>query len=120
MTPERLKELREDGYAKWLTTLLPLKKDSAFRLEPLSGVAGVKVSRAGHADVKLYFDEKSHLLVKMERQAGETTYSAYRDFDGVKRPTRVVQTVGGKKFLEVTEVSYKFPRKVEEATFAKP
>jgi hypothetical protein len=132
---ERLRELREDGYAQWLTTLLPLTKDPALQIAPLPEVkvngepaAGVKVSSKGRPDVKLYFDKKSHLLVRSERQAsegGETvskeqTYSGHKDFDGVKLPTKVSVVVGGKKFSETTEAAYRFPEKVAEGTFAKP
>jgi hypothetical protein len=135
LTAERLKELREDGYARWLTTLLPLRKDPAFELTPLpeakvndEPALGVKVSRKGHADVSLYFDKKSRLLVKLARQveqaghssAGETVYSGYKEFDGVKLPTKIVQTRDGKKLVEITEAGYKFPAKVEDTTFAKP
>jgi len=131
----RLKELREDAYAQWLTTLLPLKTDASLRLAPLpeakvngEPALGVKVSSKGHADVNLYFEKKSRLLVKSERQASEggdtvvkeETFSGYKEFDGVKLPTRVVQTVGGKKFSDTTEAAYKFPSKLEEATFGKP
>ena len=131
----RLKELREDAYAQWLTTLLPLTQDAALQLALLPEVKvngepalGVQVSSKGHADVKLYFDKKTHLLVKIERQAPdgggtsarEETCSAHKEFDGVKLPTKLVQTVGGKKVSETTEAEYTFPRKVEEATFAKP
>jgi hypothetical protein len=120
VTPERLKELREDGYARWLTTLLPLTRDPSLRLAPLAGAPGVKVSCEGHADVSLYFDEKTHLLLKMRREAEEVAYSGYKDFDGVQMPTRWVRTVGGKKVSEITAASYQFPRQVEEATFGKP
>jgi len=135
IAPERLKELREDAYAQWLTTLLPLKKESSLQLVPLpetkvngEPAVGVKVSSKDHADVKLYFDRKTGLLVKMERQtmeaglpvAREEIYEGYKEFDGVKLPTRVVQAVGGKKVLEITEASYRFPERIEEATFAKP
>jgi hypothetical protein len=132
---ERLKELREDGYAQWLTTLLPVKKDVSLRLAPLpearvngEPALGVKVSSKGRADVKLYFDKKTHLLVRSERAAaegGETetreeTFSGHKDFDGVRLPTKVVLSVGGKKFGETTEAAYKFPGKLEEGTFGKP
>jgi hypothetical protein len=135
LTAERLKEVREDGCVWWLTTLLPLTKGTSLRLAPLpetkingEPALGVKVSSKGHADVSLYFDKQSRLLVKTERQAVEAgapvareeTYSGYKEFDGIKLPTRVVQTAGGKKFSEITEAAYKFPPKVEETTFAKP
>jgi len=134
LAAERVKELREDGFAYWLTTLVPLKKDDALTLAPLAEAKvngkparGVKVSRKGAGDVKLYFDKESHLLVKMERQAAEAglsvakeeVYSAHKEFDGVKLPTKIVQSLGGNKFIEITEAKYKFP-KLSDATFAKP
>jgi hypothetical protein len=132
---ERLKELREEGHARRLAALLPLTKDASLRLAPapeakVNGepAPGVKVSAEGHADVLLYFDKKTHLLVKSERRAAEggesvlreETYSAYKEFDGVRLPTKVVRTAGGKPVSETTTAAYAFPRKVEEATFAKP
>jgi hypothetical protein len=135
ISPARLKELREDAYAQWLTTLLPLTRESSLQLAQLAEskvnnepARGVQVSSKGHADVKLYFDAKTHLLVKMERQAAEAgakvvreeTYSAHKDFDGVRLPTKIVQTVGGKKLSETAEVEYTVPRKLEEASFGKP
>jgi hypothetical protein len=132
---ERLKELREDAHARRLTTLLPLKNDSSLRLAPLPEVKvdgepalGVRVTVRGHAEVSLYFDKKSRLLVRAARQAteaGETatreeTYSGYKEFDGVKLPTKVIQTVGGKKLSETVSADYTFPRKLDEGTFAKP
>jgi hypothetical protein len=132
---ERLKELRADGYAQWLTTLLPLQRDASLGLAPLPEVKvngepaqGVKVASKGRADVKLYFDKKTHLLVQMEHQAadgGESaawaeTYSGHKDFDGVKLPTKIVRMVGGKKAIDITEAKYTFPAKIEDATFGKP
>jgi hypothetical protein len=132
---ERLKELREDAYAQWLTTLLPLQKDTSLQLEPLPearvddrSAVGVKVSARGHTDVTLYFDKTTHLLARMARSAkegGETvaredTFSCYKEFDGVRLPTKVVQTAGGKKVRETTGASYTFPHKLEEETFGKP
>jgi hypothetical protein len=132
---ERLRELREDGYAQWLNTLVPLMKDPAVRLAPLPDIKmngetarGVKATSKGRPDVSLYFDGKSCLLIKTERQAseaGETAvreeaYSGYKEFDGVKLPTKIALTVGGKRFSDITEAVYKFPEKAPEGTFAKP
>jgi len=131
----RLKELREDNYARWLTTLLPLKKDTALRLTLLpeakvngEPAVGVKVSAKDRPDVSLYFDKKSHLLVKLERkamEAGESIlkeeiYSAYKEFDGVRLPTKIERWAGGKKVGEITSAGYRLPRKLDESTFAKP
>jgi hypothetical protein len=130
----RLKELHEEMYVQWLTALTPLKKDG-FELTPLAEVkvgdrpaVGVKAVRTGHADVKLWFDKESHLLVRMQRRAEEAgikidkelQFSDYKEFDGVKLPTKQVETIEGKKFSELTSASYKLLKKIDEGTFAKP
>jgi hypothetical protein len=134
LSDERLKELREEMYARWLTTLLPLK-EPALRLAPLpeakvngEPAVGVKVSSDRRPDVSLYFDKKTHFLVKSERKATEggtsqikeDVYSAYNEFDGVRLPTKMVRSLGGKKVSEFTTATYTFPRKVDDGTFAKP
>ncbi len=132
--PERLKEIREEIYILWLETLTPLQKEG-FDLAPLPEIkvngqaaVGVKASRKGHADAKLYFDGRTHLLVKIARtseEAGlnldkEYLFSDHKDFDGVKMPTHVVETLDGKKASELTSASYKFPSKPDDSAFAKP
>jgi hypothetical protein len=135
LSPERLEELREEGYVLWLATLAPLKKDAGFELAPLpetkvSGqpAAGVKVAHKGHSDASLYFDKQSGLLVKIERHAREAgltvdkeyVFSDYKDFDGIKLPTKQQELLNGKRFTELAGIAYKFPRSVEDSTFAKP
>ena len=132
---ERLGELREEAYLLWLTTLLPLQKDQTLELTPLpesklndQTVNGVKVASKGHADVKLYFDSKSGLLVKSERRLEEGgvafdqeyLYSDHKDSDGGKLPTRITEQRNGSKFAEWSEISYVFPRQPDETQFGKP
>src|SRR5262249_43908858 len=75
LSAERLGELREEAYVLWLTTLTPLTK-SEYTLTPLAEIkvngdpaVGVLAKTKGRPDVKLYFDKKSDLLVKVERRA---------------------------------------------------
>ena len=132
--PERLKEMREEIYVLWLETLLPLRKDG-FDLAPLpeakvdgQTVVGVQASSKGRPDVKLYFDKETHLPARVEWSAREAglphakayLLSDYRDFDGVKAPTHLVETTDGKKISELTSASYKFPSKADDAAFTKP
>jgi hypothetical protein len=131
---ERFEELREEAYVQWLATLVPLRKDT-FDLAPVPEIkvndkpaAGVKVSRKGHNDVKLYFDKASGLLVKIERRAREAglqvdkeyVYSEHKAFDGVKLPTRQVEMLNGKTFTQLSSATYKFLDKVDAAAFDKP
>ncbi len=132
--PERLKELREAMYVLWLETLLPLRKDG-FDLAPLpeakvdgQPAVGVQASSKDHPDVKLYFDKTTHLPVKVEwsaREAGlphakEVLLGDYKEFDGVKMPTHLIEMTDGKKVSELTSASYKFPSKADDAAFTKP
>src|SRR5262249_24189574 len=66
MDKEELANTREEAYAGWLQSLLPLK-DEAFALAPLGEVmvderpaVGIRVSHKDHKDVNLYFDKKTN------------------------------------------------------------
>ncbi len=130
---ERLKELADEAYVLWLTTLVPLKKDGVM-LKPLPEIkvgdkpaVGVAINAKDHSTVKLYFDKTSHLLVKVEReakQAGSTVnkeylYEDYKKTDGVQLPGKITELVNGAKFSELTSVSYKL-HKADETSFGKP
>ncbi len=131
---DRLKEMKGEAYVWWLATLVPLKKDGlTLALAPEIKVdgkpaLGVKVSGRGEPDAKLYFDQGSGLLVKIERRAPETGvlvnkeyyFSDFKDFDGVKLPAKEVMTVNGRKWYEVKVLTYKFLAKVEDSAFARP
>jgi hypothetical protein len=132
--PDRLEELREEAYVLWITTLTPLQK-SGFELTPLPdatvgshAAAVVKVASKGHADARLYFDKDSGLLIKLDRRAREQglmvdkeyVYAEHKDFDGVKLPSKLVELINGKRFTDLANISYKFPRTVNDAVFARP
>jgi hypothetical protein len=134
LAKEELDDLREERYVTWLASLLPLR-DKAFSLAPLPEIQvngqpalGIKVSRTGHGEAKLYFDKRSHLLVKVERRGREAGLSVekeylhfdHKNFEGVVLATKYIELTSGKKFAEVTTTSYRFPRRVEAQTFAKP
>src|SRR5205823_4959970 len=70
MTAEQLSEMKENNYAGWVATLVPLK-DKAFKLTAIGEskvgdqpAVGVKVTHDGHRDVKLYFNKDGGLLVR--------------------------------------------------------
>jgi hypothetical protein len=131
---DRLKEMRGESYVWWLTTLVPLKTPGlTLALAPEIKVdgkpaLGVKVSGRGEPDAKLYFDQGTGLLVKVERRATEAGvpvtkeyyFSDFRDFDGVKLAAKEVMTVNGKKWYEVKVLTYKFLPKAEDSAFARP
>lgn len=134
LNKELLAELREEPYVWWLMTLTPLQKDD-FELTPLpdakvngDDASVIKVSHRGHVDVRMFFDKKTGLLVKIARRAKEAgipldkeySYSDYKEYDGVKLPTKEITTVNGKKLSEVKFTDYQLLAKVEDKTFDRP
>ena len=130
----RLKEMREETYVQWLTTLVPLTKPGftitalpKIKIEAESAV-GFKVARKGNADTKMYFLERNGLLVKVERRVSEGgamvdkeyLYGGFREFDGATLPTREVVSINGRKYTTVSISGYKFPEKFEAGTFNRP
>jgi photosynthetic reaction center cytochrome c subunit len=83
--------------------------------------------REGKTPLRLYFDEKSGLLVRLVR-FGETPlgrlptqidYADYREAGGVKIPFRwTLERPGGKFTIQVSDVKENVP--VDDAKFAKP
>jgi hypothetical protein len=134
MDKPRLKEMREEAYVLWLTTLVPLKKEG-FTLSTLPEAKvndqpanGIKVAREGHADVNLYFDKQSGLLIKIERRVREGGltvtkeyhYSEHKTVDGVRLPTKYTEINDGKTIVEVSSITYRFLNEVKEEWFGKP
>ena len=134
LSKARVKELREEAHVEWAATLVPLTK-SGFTLSSLSRTkvngepaVGIKAVYKGRPDLRLYFLERSGLLVKIEREASEAglkvdksyLYGAFKDFDGVKLPTKQTVLINGKKFTEFTTSDVSFPARVDAKTFAKP
>lgn len=137
MNKEQMEEQKEERYAGWVTTLLPLK-EKGFELSPLGEskidsktAVGVKVSHKGHRAVKLYFDKDSGLLVasqyhvKAEEQGGkdlnqEVTYGNYQEVDGIKVPMKITIQRDGKRFLESENYEVKPAVKLDAKLFAKP
>jgi len=80
-------------------------------------------------DFTLYFDKESGVPVKQvakvvgfqgQEYTAETTFADYKDFDGIKKATKVEIKRDGEKFqvMEVTE--FKVLDKVDPETFAEP
>ena len=133
MGAESLRELRDELAVRRLATLTPLTRGE-FKLAPLPEVkvngepaVGVKAAQ-GKTEMKLYFDKKTHLLVKIERRASEGgrmidkeyVFGDHKEFDGVTLPTKEVVLINGRKFSEEAGMTYKMPRKIDDALFGKP
>jgi hypothetical protein len=134
MGKEELHDFQEEAYTLWVGTLVPLK-DKAFTLAPgpdapVRGqpAVGVRVTRRGHGEVRLYFDKTSGLLVKVERRAKEGLLDVDKEYiffdhkstDGVVLPAKYTEVINSKKVVEVTSTVHRMLNRVEEGTFGKP
>lgn len=125
------KQRMELAYAMRLT---PLLEDKAFQLKSLEDakVDGkdanvVLVSGKDLKDAKFYFDKGTHLLLKLEYEGlgpsgakgkQEMALGEYKEFDGIKQPTKLVVSSDGTKFLEQMLTEYKTLEKVDDKDFA--
>jgi hypothetical protein len=115
--------------------ILPLKgktcKVEAAGEEKVGGKATVAVKATGPdgKDFKLYFDKKSGLPVKqVARVVGfdgqeftqETTFSNYKDFNGIKVATKMDSTRDGSKFVDREITEFRVLNKIDPKTFAEP
>src|SRR5205807_850437 len=114
---DSLDEAKEEVYASWVSTIMPLK-NKGFTITSLGDskaenreLVGVKVAHKGHKDISLFFDKDSGLLIKTLRRAKDTQgsgdevnqemiYGDYKDVDGTKLPTKVTIKRDGKKYIE--------------------
>jgi hypothetical protein len=90
---------------------------------------GVKVTGPDGKDFQLFFDKESGLPVKMvakvagfkgEEATQETTYANYKEFDGIKKATKVATKRDGERFIEVEVTEFRVLDKVDAKTFTEP
>jgi len=116
-------------------TLVPLK-GKGFKLEAApeekvgdKPAVGIKVTAPDGKDFKLYFDKETGLPAKLvatvvgfggDEFTQETTYSDFKDFDGIKKATKVNSKRDGEDFIKSEVTEFKVLDKVEPKTFAQP
>jgi hypothetical protein len=115
--------------------LLPLK-DKGFKLEAGGDekvgdkpAVSIKATGPDGKDFRLYFDKESGLPVKLvakvigfqgEEYTQETTYANYKDFNGIKKATKVESKRDGDDFIKSELDEFKIVDKVDPKTFAEP
>ena len=115
--------------------VLPLK-GKGFKVEsaPAQDVkgkpaAGVKVTGPDGKESTLYFDKESGLPVRQvarvtgwqgEEYTQESTFSEFKDFGGVKIPSKVAIKRDGDDFIQEEITDFKLLDKVPAETFAEP
>lgn len=138
MTKEELAEERESQNANSITRLAVLS-DKAYTLSTVGEskvgdkvAVGILVKRKGYRDVSLFFDKKTHLLLKSETrvkdlQGGgdaeltqEAFYDAYKKVGDLQVAHKLTIKRDGKAFLESEMTEYKPEEKLDDGLFAKP
>jgi hypothetical protein len=129
-------ELKENLYVENLTNLIGLL-DKGVTLSPLGEVKvndkaaiGVRASSKGHREVNLYFDKKTHMLVKSESRpvdfqtkqevSQEKYYSDYKLENGVQEPRKLIIHQDGKRHITLEIASVTFVERHEDSVFAEP
>ena len=86
------------------------KSDLQFVTKDGKSLAAVTFAEAGRFVATVYFND-AYLVERVDSRAPDpvlgsvqtvTTYSDYRDFSGIKHPTRIRQSQGGHPVLDVT------------------
>ncbi len=139
MSKDEVDETHEELYANRIMSLQAFAlKEKGLELAALGEVKvsdkpclGVRVSSKGRRDVSLFIDKETHLVVKAEHRIkdfdeGGQEYnqeyyqSEYKDFDGIKEPTKTIVHRDGKLFLEIETTEFKHLDKLDDSLFQKP
>jgi hypothetical protein len=123
-------------YLQVLPATLVRLKGKGFKVESAGEekvgdkpAAVLKVTAPDGKDFKLYFDKESGLPVKQvatvagfngEEFTQETTYGNYKDFDGIKKATKIESKRDGSRFIETEITEFKVLDKVDPETFSEP
>jgi hypothetical protein len=134
---EKLERALRDGVQMFdAFSLYPLN-DKAYELsvfgeEKVNGEAaiGIRAVRKGQPDMTLYFDKKTHLLVKASHRTvdvesgNEVTQdrivTEYQKVDGIPQPKKLLVERDGKKFLEAEVVEMKRYESLDKERFTIP
>lgn len=121
-------------HAVCLADLLLALRAKDYSLELLDGkgekgLAGVRVTRDGRQEVRLYFDTATGLLAKsmvpLNSKRGTTEwceclFGEYKEFAGVKHFTRLRVRQGGAEIMSAEIGPVELLEKADPAAFAKP
>ena len=127
---------QRNGWREWTAADVLLLKSPPFKTEPAPGAdvngkpaAAVKVTGPSGAPFTLFFDKAGGLPVRLtatvttfsgDDAAEEVTYSDYKDFDGIKKATKVETKHDGQRLLIAEVTSFKVLEKPAAGTFDKP
>lgn len=133
---QALANQKRNVYLQLVPEMPTLLKGEGFKVESAEeGKVGdkpaveLKVTGPDGKDFQIFFDKESGLPLKTEatvagRQGNEskqeTTFANYKDFDGIKRATKIETKRNGKKFMESEVTDFKVVEKVDPKAFDEP
>jgi hypothetical protein len=141
---ENANELDEDAvanvkrtvYLQVIPATLVALKGKGFKIEAAGEekvgdkpAVAIKVTPADGKEFTLAFDKESGLPIKLvarvvgfrgDEYTQETTFADYKDFDGIKKATKVVSKRDGEKFRDEEITEFKVLDKVDPKTFTEP
>lgn len=136
MDAEAIANTKRIVYLQVIPTTLVALTGKGFKLEAAGEekvgdkpALGIKVTGPDGKDFSLYFDKESGLPVKMvARVVGfqgneftqDTTYANYKEFDGIKKATKIESKRDGEKFQNQELTEFKVLDKVDPKTFSEP
>ncbi len=130
---KELKESLQTEGAAGFTAFLEMP----YELSPIGEVKvkgkdaiGIRVSKKGQRDFSLFFDKKTHLVVKSETRAYDPVSSeevtqekfiiGYQDKQGMKVAKRIEIIKDGKAFMDMEITDVHAVEKLDDAMFMKP
>ncbi|MDR3633333.1 MAG: hypothetical protein P4L84_05805 [Isosphaeraceae bacterium] len=133
---DMLENEKRSVYLQVIPTVLVPLKGKGFKVESAAEqnvdgkpAAALKATGPDGKDFTIYFDKESGLPVKQvatvvgfggEEYTQETTLAGYKEFDGIKKATKVESKRNGEKFVEIEISEFSVPDKVDDDTFAEP
>jgi hypothetical protein len=136
LNKDELASGKRGAYLQTVPATLVQLKDKGIKIES-AGVemigarpaAALKITGPDGKDFQLSFDQESGLPVKlvakvtqpmMEEFLMETTFSEYKDFNGIKKATKLESKRDGKKFIDLEISDFRLIEKVDPKIFAEP
>ncbi len=135
---ELIQEMKESMYSEQVANLADLDMKE-YKLAALGEMkikdkdaVGLRVSKEGKRDVNLWFDKKSHLLLKSEfrgkdpfgQMAGEVNqekyFTEYKDVNGIQVPRRLEVQNDGKRLVDLEIVEATVHERLDDSYFARP
>jgi hypothetical protein len=136
LEPEQLAAQKQSTYLSLAPAMLLPLKGKDFKIESAKEdkvdnkpAVVLKIDGPDKKTFQLWFDKESGLPLKLQARVKgfqqeeftqDTTYSKYKDFDGVKRATKIDTKRDGEKFLNIEITDVKSLDKVDPKTFSEP